>query len=315
MRKTVYILVGAAIIALANASAWAATKVFLLGGQSNMAGVGAYPGEPGYAADVPCPAPYNQPQTAVKFWNYEPNPLTNGAYWPGLGTGWINLQPGYGWQPGEFGPEVSFGYRLHQLFPDDDIYLVKEAISSQPLATTWNPNGGSIFNQFKGRVTAAVSDLTAAGKTPVISGMIWMQGETDTYGGPNSGADWSADYATNLTNLVNTVRSTEQFGNFADSEMPFILGRITTFYGSTDNNAVVRAAQMSVPSAVGHSAWIDTDDLQQIYGGHYGTQGQIDLGIRFANAFSSVPEPSFFALATTALLTTAAYCWRRRSRG
>jgi LPXTG-motif cell wall-anchored protein len=156
-----------------------------------------------------------------------------------------------------------------------------------------------------------MNNLTVAGKTPQIAGMIWMQGETDTYGGPNGGADWSAAYSANLTNLINTVRDKEKFGDFAVPDMPFVLGRITTFFGSADNNALVRNAQMTVPGLVGHATWIDTDDLTWAYDGQYGTQGQIDLGIRFANAFAT-PEPSIFVLAGTGLLALGGYWWRKR---
>ena len=313
MNKAICTFAMFASVAVTTAPTQAKVLMFLMGGQSNMAGVGAYPGEPGYPADVPCPSPYNKPQTAVKFWNYSPDPITNGAYWPGTGTGWIDLQPGYGWQPGEFGPEVSFGHRLRQLYPNDEIYLVKEGISSQPMATSWNPDGGAIYNQFHARVAAAVADLRAAGKSPQLGGMIWMQGETDTYGGPNNGADWSAAYAANLANLITTVRNKDKFGDFAVSDMPFVVGRITTYFGAADHNTTVRTAQMTIPPLVGHAAWINTDNLQCIYGGHYGTQGQIDLGIRFADAVHQLPEPSSLVMALTAMLAALA-CWRQRKR-
>ena len=78
------------------APAAAATQVFLMAGQSNMAGLGGYPGELGYPADLPCPTPYNATQTDVKFWNYgvpQPVGTTNQ---PSTGDGWVPLECGYG---------------------------------------------------------------------------------------------------------------------------------------------------------------------------------------------------------------------------
>ena len=179
-------------LALSSISAEAATKVFLLGGQSNMAGAGAYPGGIINGAYVPpepaIPAPYNVLQTEVKFWY-------NGS--------WINLQSGYGYQPGEFGPEVTFGYTLNNLFPNDDIYLVKYAESGSNLAVNWNPNGtGTQYNNFKSTVNSAINNLNTNHLDPVVTGMIWMQGESDT-----TVHAYAAAYATNLKNLITTVRS------------------------------------------------------------------------------------------------------------
>jgi hypothetical protein len=69
---------------------------------------------------------------------------------------------------------------------------------------------------------------------------------------------------------------------------------------------------MNVPGAVGNASWFDTDDLQWAYPGHYGTQGQIDLGIRFANAVASVPEPSSLILISLGMLALAGYAWCKR---
>ena len=143
---------------LTDAPGSAATRVYLLGGQSNMCGQGAY------TSDLQ--APYNAPQTAVKFWN---------------NNQWVALQGGFGITSSEFGPEVSFGYKIHSLYPKDNIYLVKYAVSSTTLAVDWNAtgSGGPQYNAFKSTVQAAMQNLTAAGLSPSLAGMLWMQGESD----------------------------------------------------------------------------------------------------------------------------------------
>jgi hypothetical protein len=313
MKRTLPILVTGLICVLAATPAAAATKVFLLGGQSNMAGLGGFPNDtpqPGYGADKPIPAPYDAVQTDVKFWNYSGALLTNpwnsnGINNPDVGTKWVNLQNGFGWEPVEFGPEVSFGYTLHKLLPKDDIYLVKLGVNGSDLANSWNPNGtGGNYNLFKLRVAAAIQNLTNDGKTPTIAGMIWMQGEGDAQSAANANA-----YADNLKNLITHVRT-----DFNAPDMRFVVGRITTFYDSkpAGGNATVRAAEVSVGTTFPNTAWINTDDLERAYDAHYGTQGQIDLGIRFANAMVT-PEPSPLVMAGTGVLALAGcYLWRKR---
>lgn len=259
----------------------AATLVYLMAGQSNMAG---------YESGLPS-TPYNATQD-VKFWNYENN-------------GWIDLRPGLGDTANDIGPEVGFGYTLRALHPDDDIYLIKWGVDSTSLAGPWNPDGSGVqYNTFKNRVNTALSAL--AGQSPVIAGMIWMQGESDA----NDTAMANA-YAANLTNLINTARS-----DFSAPDMPFVLGRITDLssYGFP-GVPQVRAAQETVPGVVGNAAWINTDDLaiNPAAPGHYNAQGQIDLGIRFANRLEAIPEPSTVTLALLAIVAVAGYGWHRRA--
>lgn len=254
-------------LALMVTSAPAATKVFVLAGQSNMAGVGGYDGH--------LPAPYDKPQSNVKVWSNS-------------NKGWVDLQGGFGHRSDWFGPEVSFGYKLkHDIFPQDEIFLVKYALTSTNLAVDWKSDGtGPCYNTLKSCVAAAVKNLTEAGRTPTVSGMIWMQGEGDT------GDAYASAYAANLTRFIGRARE-----DFAAPNMLFVVGRINAHtWGTVSGRALVRAAQETVPRRVGNASWIDTDDLQCAYDGHYGTQGQIKLGNRFASQFAPIPKSSAMAL-------------------
>lgn len=315
-------------VALLNNPALAATKVFLLGGQSNMAGVGGYIGynvgadvwgdPPGNVADQPCPAIYAN-QTNVNFWNYNTNTLTHVyaphvnefpnlyVQSPGAGNGWTNLQNGFGYMTDQFGPELSFGYRLKQLYPTDDIYLVKLGITSTSLAGDWNPTSGATYNRFKQRVTNAINNLVGQGKTPEIAGMVWMQGEEDATNYNNA-----TNYATNLKNFILNVRTT-----FSAPNMKFVAGRITSDvarWAGTYQTNLVRNAQWNISTKVDNASCVNTDDLEKAYYEHYGTQGQIDLGIRFANEFTptQTPEPSTLVMLGAGGLCLAGYLWRKR---
>jgi hypothetical protein len=138
--------------------------------------------------------------------------------------------------------------------------------------------------------------------------MVWMQGESDTLR-----HDYAAAYGHNLSAFVSKVRT-----DFAAQNMPFVLGQITTYLWqgqvTTADNLLVRSAQATVPGQVGNASWISTDDLQinPAQPGHYGTQGQVDLGIRFAGQFVQTPEPSMLVLAGTGLLVWAGHLARQR---
>ncbi|MEN6450277.1 MAG: S-layer protein [Thermoguttaceae bacterium] len=254
------ILVAALLWLLLPLRTLAATKVYVLAGQSNAVGWGVV---------SELPPPYNAPQSDVKFWR-------NGR--------WVNLQGGFAENSKHFGPELSFGVRLSELSPHDEIYLVKYAIGATSLTKDWNPNGtGPCYNAMKSAVAAAMESLRSQGATPVLAGMIWMQGEQDTLTRAMASA-----YATNLAHFIKTVRS-----DFRSPTMPFVLGRIITAYGDAETGPLVRHAEETVPPTVGSAAWIDTDDLKiGAYPKHYGTAGQIALGVRFADKIIEVAKSS-----------------------
>ncbi len=266
MKSATFMVALTTLLAFATAPASAAVKVFLLAGQSNMLGVGT-------ASEMP--APYKAPQTNVKYWK------TDGT---GKGDGWVDLQPRI--VRDFFGPEVTFGYTLKKsIFPDDSIYLVKYAIGGTTLYADWKPDGtGYCYNGFKAAVKAAMQNLAKANLSPTIAGMVWMQGEAEAHTGVGA-----PQYATNLTKLIAAVRS-----DFATPNMPFVVGRISTYYGKKPNNDLVRKAEEIVAGQMRHVSWINTDDLGQWplttdFPGHYNAPGQIQLGIRFANAIRRCP--------------------------
>jgi hypothetical protein len=200
---------------------------------------------------------------------------------------------------------LSFGYRLKQLYPNDDIYLVKLGITSTSLSGDWNPTSGATYNLFKQRVTNALKNLTDNNKSPQIAGMVWMQGEQDA-----TVTSSAQNYGTNLKNFINAVRTT-----FSAPNMKFVAGRITSdvaLWAGTAQTNQVRNAQWNISSQVTNASCVNTDDLEKAYYEHYGTQGQIDLGIRFANEFAPVPEPSTFAMIGIGAICALGYLWRKR---
>lgn len=279
MRNTIHVCICTMILGLAAVPTSAKTRVFLLAGQSNMGGLG------NNAELVGSLAPYSGINNGVKIWNYNSAPQ------------WFSLSSYVG-----FGPELSFGYEMQAAFPEDDIFLIKCAWGGTDLYEDWNPSGagGTWYNNFKSTAHEALWLLG----DPAIDGMLWMQGEGDTVN-----ATYAQAYQANLTAFIAAVRN-----EFATPGMPFVLGRILEGYGTLENNALVRSAQETVPGLVGHAAWVNTDDLQisPTIPLHYGTEGTIELGLRFADKVVNIPEPSALLPVASGLLFLTGYLRRKR---
>ena len=203
-------------------------KLFLLGGQSNMAGAGR---------KAEAPKEMLQPNPRVKMWN---------------GKQFIPFPTGPA-KSGSFGPEIAFAHAMAAALGDETIYLVKHAIGGTSLHSDWNPPKGKLYAGFATKTDAAVKALKAEGKTVDVAGMLWMQGEQDSKDSDNPGP--ANAYEKNLRNLIATVRKAY------NPEMPFIIGRIHStllrakpHQGKDFGQAnVVRAAMGNVnPSPPGH---------------------------------------------------------------
>ncbi|MEX0776725.1 MAG: sialate O-acetylesterase [Phycisphaeraceae bacterium] len=228
-------------------------QVFLLGGQSNMQGVGR---------NDQLTAPYSQAFDKVQVWD------------AGAGA-WVPLTPPEGRPSGAFGPEVAFAHAIAKAMPDERILLVKYAVGGTALYDDWAPTQGPQYIAFMQTARAALKNLDDAQRPYEIAGMLWLQGESD--------ADESKGdlYEKNLTAFVAHMR--EQFKTPA---MPFIIARVLGYYGSATGHAkLVRDAQVKVADADARAAWFDTDDQPLEYAGHYNAAGLIGIGNRFAESY------------------------------
>ena len=225
-------------------------KVFLLGGQSNMFGVG------GVATELK--PPYNAPFRKVKIWNLNTN------HWKPLSA-----------KGSKFGPELSFGHAMAQAFPESDIRLVKYAASGTALYNDWAPTSGEQYLSFMSTARAALAELRSNNVDFEIAGMLWLQGESDAH------EKQGAAYQKNLTVFIEHMRT-----EFKTPEMRFIIARVRDFYGKGAQAKMVRDAQQQVAAGDPYVEWFDTDDCGPLVkGGHYASQGLIEIGDRFAGKF------------------------------
>ncbi len=168
-------------------------KVFILSGQSNMVGQGA---------------------------SYQ---LDDDAK---TGNGRVLMFEQGRWQPlrplrKNFGPEIAFGRRMSQAWPDETIGIVKQSVGGTGVLA-WNPNwtkeqanrtGDARKGNLWKALTGKVHDACAAADCEIV-GFVWLQGGKDM-----SKVDTGKEYGKNLGALVQGIRK-----KFGVAELPFVLG-------------------------------------------------------------------------------------------
>ncbi len=271
-------------------------EIFIVAGQSNAQGVPPSAGLPSSLTN----------QTDVPYWYRSGDSSSGNAF--------STLQP----LLGTFGPELSIGRTLADALPEE-IVIVKVTVGGVPLVERpswpdWSSNSSSEgYDLLIDNVLAAQSNLLAAGKTPRIAGLFWMQGESDGkssgnggyYGPPPQPASANA-YETNLTDFIASVRT-----DLNAAEMPFFIGEINigddpsittpvsdynTSFGEWDYTPTIQAAQAAVADADPLSYLIETDSFGLLSDYlHFNQSGQVGLGEAFAASYlATVPADGDF---------------------
>ncbi|MCP5535968.1 MAG: sulfatase-like hydrolase/transferase [Akkermansiaceae bacterium] len=188
--------------------------VYLLGGQSNMQGVGRQSKLPAELTSIP----------SIKFYHSSSVTSAGGA------NHWISLQPA-GFDASSFGPEITFGEICADYVQGTQVALIKHAAGGTSLISNWKPgadasdtgNWGNQFSTFVSTVNNAIAALEADGYAPVIRGMVWQQGERDATSVSDSNA-----YGTNLSHFIGRIR--EQFSSHASPDgIRFVAGQVLPY--------------------------------------------------------------------------------------
>jgi len=252
--------------------------VFLLGGQSNMAGRGA-------VSELPDASVLSNENVML----YHSSSMSSGQ----PANQWTTLRPASS-ASGYFGPEIGFGNRIAELYPDRRIALIKHAVGGTDIGADWNPGAypgdtshfGPQYATFVQTVNSGIASLIAQGYDPVIRGMLWQQGERDA-----RDVAYGPVYGRNLSHFIRRVRA-----QFDAPNMPFIYGQVLpvelSAYTYRDD---VRQGQLDVDEDSGHvsatdgARFVPADDLPMNSDNlHVGAAGQMELGIRFAEATETV---------------------------
>lgn len=234
-------------------------KVFLLAGQSNMCGAGNI---------FNLPPDLLFPETEVLA--YYDGQIAYPQYARMMKK--LNGHLGIG-----FGPELTFGLDMENYFPSDKIALIKWAYGATSLYDDWNPSKtDNCYSKFKDTVISQIAELSKT-YTPVIRGMLWMQGESDALNASQAEA-----YETNLRSFISTVKT-----EFSCPDLKFVIGRISDSTAWTYRDTV-RKAQAKIADETANTKMIDTDDLSRWDLFHYDNDGLYTLGHRYAVAMNEL---------------------------
>jgi hypothetical protein len=296
--------ISVAAILIGTSAACATTyKVYYLGGQSNMDGLGRF---------EELPASLNAPVDDVMI--YHGSTAPDGVAPGGRGV-WAELRPGHGVDfrsDGEsnqygarFGVELSFARRLREIDPDSNIAIIKYSRGGTSIdaaaagrAGCWDPDfdggagAGKGINQYDHflatlRNAFAVRDIDGDGEDDELipAGIIWMQGESDAA----HSAEVAGRYGANLDRLMDLIRAALRV-----DDLPVVIGRISDS-GRDDDGVIwthgetVRAAQAAYCESDPAATLVTTTDS---YGYsdpyHYDTEGYLDLGRTFADAIHAL---------------------------
>lgn len=148
---------------------------------------------------------------------------------------------------GRFGPELGFAHYLRNNQPGrPELYLIKFALSGQPLDAGWgaakaqgggfagpepgpnrktfypgtspeDPNIGLHYQRLHAHIAKAIKALKDNGYTPAVKGIVWMQGEADAKHEVSAGR-----YDRSLALLKSRLE--EDFANSKD--IPFVFGQV-----------------------------------------------------------------------------------------
>jgi len=259
--------------------------VYLLGGQSNMVGVGQ--------VNALSPSLRLEQSDVWIYW----------SGWPA----WRGLQPSSDYSDGSatyMGPEVSFGRAMADAHPDREVYLIKHAVGGTDLAEYWypgvgdsDPTMGQGYAVWLQTVRDGLETLAAEGVEAQVAGMIWMQGESDATYEP-----WSLAYRGNLEHLIQRVRD-----DVGVDDLPFSLGLIDGRDLAVYRDSV-RQAQQAVADADPAVFAFETEDLGTYPsdGWHYQGTGLRVMGERFAATLLGLETPDF---PTAAVEITGQYAW------
>jgi hypothetical protein len=173
-------------------------------------------------------------------------------------------------------PEISFTPAVEAKFGADNILVIKDAQSGQPIRRwykKWKPTKGDAppaSGDLYDRLIAKVEAVTKDERIRTVT-FVWMQGERDAR------ESHGEVYAESFKGLV--AQLTDDLGR---KDINFVIGRISDFDMSNAKYphwTKVRDAQVAVAEADPRGAWVDTDGLNGSKNGlHYTAKGYKELG-------------------------------------
>jgi len=249
-------------------------RVFIFAGQSNMVGsdskvkdIGRFP--PFVGLEKP------QPEVKFSYCLGRKNKTRSDA--------WVSLQP-----VNEIvGPELSFARKVTKHI-DAPIAIIKCAAGGTHLGGDWNPDEPQGFEMYPLAlevVRESLAKLKADGVPYRIEGFVWHQGENDMFN-----EQYKANYGKNLANFVARLRR-----DLKTPKLKFYVGELCTktIWGMDlrPRMYAISKGQKDVAKNDPLVEYIPTSHVGVEIGGgvglhyHYGTLGQLEHGVNYADAY------------------------------
>ena len=174
-----------------------------------------------------------------------------------LSDGFVKTSVDQGESGGHFGPEVGLAEKLHALYPDQTVFIIKFAWGGTDLFSQWlSPSSGEtgfLYRNFVRYVKQSMEYLFAKGYDPVIEGVCWMQGESDSFSVENG-----IEYETRLKNFIADLR--KDLSSYASKDgIAFVDALIAdnpVFWVYCD---LVNRSKLAVAASVDNAVVIDTN--------------------------------------------------------
>lgn len=128
------------------------------------------------------------------------------------------------------------------------------------------------------RVEGMQAHITSGGRTPVIAGLYYMQGEDDA-----SDLTAAGEYGYHLSRLIHGLRA------YFQTEFPVVLGLTTTF-GTADGRDLVNKGKIEVAQSLRNVRLYDPtpDNLPQYTDGHFWQDAAITIGNRVSAIYDEM---------------------------
>lgn len=249
-------------------------RVFIFAGQSNMVGSDSK------AKDIQRFPPFaglETPQDNVLF------SYNIGREDKRTSKGWVALQP----VDAVVGPELSFARRVAQE-TKAPIAIIKCAAGGTTLGGDWNPDVPSGFKLYPLAlewVRKSLAELDRRNVAYRIEGFMWHQGENDMFS-----KEFKPKYGENLKNFLASWRR-----DLKTPDLKFYIGELCTktIWGMDNREPMyaIRVGQKAVTDSDPRAEYIPTSHVGVEIGGgeglhyHYGTLGQLEHGVNYADAY------------------------------
>jgi hypothetical protein len=169
------------------------------------------------------------------------------------------------------GPGLAFGKAMAEYKKHVKIGLIPCAAGGSPISS-WTEGG--YHSQTKSHpYDDAIRRTRIAMQSGVVKGIIWHQGESD------SKPELAKIYQARLEELIAKFRR-----EFSDDDLPFVVGKLGDFYVARNPNAAtINEMLQSLPLTVKNTACVDTADLTP-KGDlvHFDAKSERELGRRYA---------------------------------